>query len=51
MERYQKWKGGDVLDWIGRAFKYSRGPDFPKVLRIAAEIARVELAEMTENEL
>ncbi len=51
MERYQKWKGGDVLDWIGRGFSDPRGSDFPKVIRIAAEIARVELAELTEKEL
>ena len=44
-------RGGDVLDWIGRDFKDLRGSDFPKVLRIAAEMAGVELAELTEKEL
>jgi DNA primase len=51
MERHQKWKVGDVLDWIGRGFNDPKGSDFPKVLRIAAEIAEVELAELTEKEL
>jgi DNA primase len=51
LERYQKWEGGDVLDWIGRDFNDARGSDFPKVIRIAAELAGVELAELTEKEL
>jgi DNA primase catalytic core len=42
--------GGDVFNWIA----YSRGldinRDFPEVLRIAAELAGVELAEMPEEE-
>jgi P4 family phage/plasmid primase-like protien len=56
-QRLQLWndtknrKGGDVLDWIGRNFNDPRGSDFPKVLRIAAEQAGVELAEITETEL
>jgi DNA primase len=44
-------KGGDVLDCIGRDFNDPRGSDFPKVIRIAAELAEVELAELTEKEL
>ena len=44
-------QGGDVLDWIGRHFNDPKGSDFPKVLRIAAEMAGVELAEITEKEL
>ena len=44
-------KGGDVLDWLGRDFNDPRGSDFSKVPRIAAELAGVELAEMTEKEL
>jgi len=56
-QRLQLWNdtkngtGGNVLDWIGRGFSNPRGSDFPKVIRIAAEIARVELAELTEKEL
>ena len=44
-------KGGDVLDWIGRDFGDPRGSDFLKVLRIAAELAGIKLAELTEKEL
>jgi DNA primase len=44
-------KGGDVLDWIGRGFNDPRSFDFPEVIRIAAELAGVELTEMTEKEL
>ncbi len=44
-------KGGDVLDWLGRDFNDPRGSDFSKVLRIAAELVGVELAEITEKEL
>ena len=44
-------RGGDVLDWIGRDLNDPRGSDFPKVLGIAAELAGVELTEMTEKEL
>ncbi len=44
-------KGGDIFDWIGRDFNDPRGSDFPKVLRIAAEMAGVELVEITEKEL
>jgi len=44
-------KGGAVLDWIGRNFSDPKGSDFPKILRIAAEQAGVELAELTEKEL
>ena len=51
MERYKNGKGRDVLDWIGREFNDPRGSDFPKVLRIAAELAGLELAEVTEKEL
>ena len=43
-------KGGDVLDWIGRGFGDPKGADFPEVLRIAADLAGVELEEMTEEE-
>jgi len=54
----QRWKdfkhshGGDVLDWIGYNAGYmdSRGADFPEVLKIAADLAGVELEEMTEEE-
>lgn len=45
-------EGGDVLDWIGynAGSRDTRGSDFPEVLRIAAGLAGVELAEMTEEE-
>ncbi|MCO5381775.1 MAG: toprim domain-containing protein [Methanosarcina barkeri] len=43
-------KGGDVLDWIGRGFGDPKGADFPEVLRIAADLAGVELEEMTEED-
>ncbi len=43
-------RGGDVLDWIGRKFSDPRGSDFPEVLRIAADLAGMELEEMTEEE-
>ncbi len=54
----QSWKdfkngpGGDVLDWIGYHAGYSdtRGSDFPEVLRIAADLAGIELDEATEEE-
>jgi DNA primase len=42
--------GGDVLDWFGRGFVDPRGKDFYNVLRTAAEMAGVELAEMTAEE-
>lgn len=43
---------GDVLDWIGYNAGYSdtRGADFPEVLKIAADMAGVELEEATEEE-
>ena len=44
-------KGGDVFDWIGCDFNDPRGYDFPKVIRISAEMAGIELAELTESEL
>lgn len=43
-------KGGDVLDWIGRSYIDPRGKDFSEVLRVASEMAGVELAEMTTEE-
>ena len=49
---FKHGKGGDVLDWIGYNAGYMdyRGADFPEVLKIAADLAGVELAEMTEEE-
>jgi DNA primase len=54
----QSWKdfkngpGGDVLDWIGynAGYRDTRGSDFPEVLRIAADLAGVELEDQTEEE-
>jgi DNA primase len=54
----QAWKdhknepGGDVLDWIGynAGYKDTRGSDFPEVLKIAADLAGVELGDATEEE-
>ncbi|HWR25403.1 MAG TPA: CHC2 zinc finger domain-containing protein, partial [Methanosarcina sp.] len=44
-------KGGDVFDWLGYWNKFdARGADFPEVLRIAADLAGVELEEMTDEE-
>ncbi len=43
--------GGDVYDWLGYVYGVdARGADFPEVLRIAADLAGVELAELTEEE-
>lgn len=42
--------GGDVFDWIGRNFRDPKGADFPEVVRIAAELAGVELEEATDSE-
>lgn len=48
---FKNGKGGDVLDWIGYVNGLdARGTDFPEVLRIAADLAGVELEEMTEEE-
>src|SRR5664280_1141727 len=43
-------EGGDVLDWIGYKAGYTdtRGANFREVLKIAADLAGVELEEMTE---
>ena len=42
---------GDVFDWIGHINGLDvRGKDFPEVLKIAADLAGVELAETTEEE-
>jgi DNA primase catalytic core len=56
-QRLQIWKnfatgeGGDVFDWIGFINGLdARGSDFPEVLQIAADLAGVELKEMTEEE-
>lgn len=54
----QSWKdfkngpGGDILDWIGHinGYKDTRGSYFPEILRIAADLAGVELEEATEEE-
>lgn len=53
----QVWKdfknnqGGDVFDWIGYINGLDvRGAGFPEVLRIAADLAGVELEDMTEEE-
>jgi DNA primase catalytic core, N-terminal domain./CHC2 zinc finger. len=53
----QTWKdfkngpGGDVFDWIGYTNGLDvRGADFPEVLRITADLAGVELEEITEQE-
>ncbi len=53
----QVWKdfkngnGGDVFDWIGYVNGLdTRGTDFVEVLRIAADLAGVELDEMTEED-
>jgi DNA primase len=54
----QAWKdhkngpGGDVIDWIGynAGYRDTRGSDFPEVLKIAADLAGVELEEATEEE-
>ncbi len=44
-------EGGDVFDWIGYINRIdARSADFPEVLRIAADMAGVELAELTEEE-
>jgi DNA primase len=43
--------GGDVFDWIGYVNNLdARGSGFPDVLRIAADMAGVELEESTEEE-
>lgn len=48
---FKNGKGGDVLDWIGYVNGLdARGTDFPEVLRIAADLAGVEIEEMTEEE-
>ncbi|AKB47610.1 hypothetical protein MSKOL_1833 [Methanosarcina sp. Kolksee] len=56
-QKQQTWydfknkQGGDVYDWIGNINGLDvRGADFPKVLKIAADLAGVELEEMTEQE-
>lgn len=56
-QNLQVWKnfatgeGGDVFDWIGYTNGIdARGAGFPEVLRIAADLAGVELEEMTEEE-
>jgi len=42
---------GDVFDWIGHENRLDvRGAGFPEVLRIAADLAGIELADMTEEE-
>lgn len=43
-------KGGDVIDWIGRAFRDPKGTDFHAVLEIAAGMAGVELDHITEHD-
>ena len=44
--------GGDVLDWIGYENNLvTRGKDFPKVLKIAADLAGVELEGMTTEDI
>lgn len=44
-------KGGDVFDWIGYTHNLdARGASFPEVLRIAADLAGVELEGATEEE-
>ena len=48
---FKNKQGGDVYDWIGNINGLdARGADFPKVLKIAADLAGVELEEMTEQE-
>ncbi len=48
---FKNGKGGDVFDWIGHVNGLdARGTDFPEVLRIAADLAGVELEGMTEEE-
>ena len=48
---FKNGKGGDVFDWIGYVNGLdARGTDFPEVLRIAADLAGVEIEEMTEEE-
>ena len=51
-KNFSTGEGGDVLDWIGYNARYgnTRGSDFPEVLRIAADLAGVELEEATEEE-
>jgi len=50
-KEFKNGKGGDVLDWIGYVNGLdARGTDFPEVLRIAADLAGVEIEEMTEEE-
>lgn len=56
-QNQQVWKdfknnhGGDVFDWIGYTNGIdARGAGFPEVLRMAADQAGIELAEMTEEE-
>ena len=48
---FKNGKGGDVFDWIAYINGLdARGEDFPEVLRISADLAGVELAELTEEE-
>lgn len=55
-KRLQLWndtkngKGGDVIDWIGRAFRDPKGNDFPAVIEVAAVMAGVELDHVTEHD-